>query len=497
MKKLLLILVLVLALAVAGLIVFIATFDADRYRPLVVQQITSALGRPVQLQRLALSWRGGLAIQLQGVAVEPVLRVDSLDAQVQLLPLLRKAIQVASITLTRPKIELVRDAQGQMDLLGVAAVAAPAAASGSFDSSRQGGTRSGFRPATGGAQQASVGPAAVSFRIASLRIEDGALHYVDASRTPAIELWVKQIDATISDIAPGMPMRLDVRAALAADAQNLTLNGRVTLPDSASEGMIDALAFSLNKLRVDQITPQVATGQPQLHGVLSFEFEGRVPTLVAPQVLQAVAGQGTLKVDEPRIANLNILREVFQRFSMIPSLIESLQARLPATYQAKLAATDTILAPMNLPVRLQDGVLWCDEVQMSTDTFRLAGQGSVGLDQTLTFRTRLYLEPELSAAMIQSVHELRGLANANGELEIPVAISGRAPQVAVMPDLNYVASKVIATTAVDLLEAFLKPEQESQDAPQGQEGQAPSQTHAPAPEDLLGQFLQRALQKSQ
>ena len=476
MKKLLLILVLLLALAAAGLAVFIITFDADRYRPLVVQRLTSALGRPVQLQRLALGWRGGLAIQLQGVAVEPLVRADSIDARLQLLPLLKKQVQVTSVTLTRPQIELTRDAQGHIDLLGVAAVAAPVAASG---------------------RKASMGPAAVSFAIGSLRIEDGTLHYVDGSRTPISELWVKQIDATLSDIAPGMPMRLDVRAAVASEAPNLTLTGGVTLPDSASPGIIDTLAFSVSKVRVDEITSPASPGQPQLQGVLSLEFQGRVPTLDPQQITNMVSGQGTLKLDQPRIANLNILRAVFQQLSMIPGLVEALQARLPATYQAKLDATDTVLSPINLPIRLQDGALWCDDVRMSTDTFRLVGQGTVGLDQTLAFRTRLYLEPELSAAMMQSVNELRGLANAAGELEIPVTISGKAPQVAMTPDLNYVASKLITTTAIDLLGSLLKPKEESPEAPQTPEGQAPSPVPAPAPEDLLGQFLQRALQKSQ
>jgi hypothetical protein len=78
------------------------------------------------------------------------------------------------------------------------------------------------------------------------------------------------------------------------------------------------------------------------------------------------------------------------------------------------------------------------------------------LEGTIDIRAILHIEPQLSAALIKSVNELQALADAGGQLEIPVAVQGHAPQVAVFPDLNYLASKLIVTTVQDLLGRFLQ-----------------------------------------
>ena len=160
MKKILIALGVVLTLLIVSLAVFIATFDADRYRPLVVSELQKALGRPVKLERLSLSWQGGFALQANGFALfedaqasEPLIQVESASASVRLMPLLRKELQVASIVLSRPRIHVSRNAQGQVNLLGLVAATAPAAAP---------------------SQTTPSGAAPISFQVGSLMIEEGS-----------------------------------------------------------------------------------------------------------------------------------------------------------------------------------------------------------------------------------------------------------------------------------------------------------------------------------
>jgi len=113
--------------------------------------------------------------------------------------------------------------------------------------------------------------------------------------------------------------------------------------------------------------------------------------------------------------------------------------------------------------------------------FGLGGAGRVNLDGAMNLRLILRIDPALSAAIIRDVKELQALANPTGELELPVIVQGQAPRIAVLPDLNYVASKVIVTKAVDLLGTILKKQNQEM-------GQPPQ-------DDVLGRILQRALQK--
>ncbi|MBI3083446.1 MAG: hypothetical protein HYY90_03700, partial [Candidatus Omnitrophica bacterium] len=95
----------------------------------------------------------------------------------------------------------------------------------------------------------------------------------------------------------------------------------------------------------------------------------------------------------------------------------------------------------------------------------------------------------LSAAIFRSVEELRTLANASGELEVPLAIQGQAPRVAVLPDLRYVASRIVVTTAVDLIGQLLR-----KDTPEAG-GEAGSDQAEGSPDDILGQLLKKAIRR--
>jgi hypothetical protein len=475
MKKLLLAVFVLGALLVAGVAIAIATFDADRYRPQLISQLESALGKPVKLDRIALGWHGGLAVQLQGLTIyedaerilEPSIQVDSAQALVRLWPLLRKDVQVSSVVLVHLRIRAARDAQGRINLMGLAAVASPAA----------------------GPQQATVGETPVTFNIASLRITDGALHWTDDVLRPPVDLWLRALDVTVTNIAPGQAMDVEARGALNAEAPNLRVTGRITLPNAAQPGSVEQLTLAVERVPLEQFFSSAAPGEPQLHGQLSTTVEGAVPTFDPAQVMRSLTGSGRLMLDEPKLVNLNILRAVFERLSMLPGLVERLETRLPESYRAKLTASDTVLAPMDIAMRVEHGAVRFDDVELRTDTVTLTGTGQVGLDGTLEVRSILRMDPELSVAVIQSVNELQALTNPAGELELPVVIRGRLPRVAVAPDVQYVASKVVVTKAVDLIGDLLREET----APaEGTPQEAPATPEAGAG-DLLGQFLQRAL----
>ena len=156
------------------------------------------------------------------------------------------------------------------------------------------------------------------------------------------------------------------------------------------------------------------------------------------------------------VANLNVLREVFEKLSVIPGLIQKLEATLPPEYQAKLAATETKLSPIETALRVEQGALRFENLIVQTDGFQLNAAGAVGLEGSITMRAMLRMDPVLSAAFIQRVKELQYLANASGELEIPLALQGQAPRVVVIPDVNYVAQRLLETKGQELLTNLLQ-----------------------------------------
>ena len=476
MKKLLTSLGVLIVLAAAALAIFIATFDADRFRPLLISRLSDALGRPVDIRHLALGWRGGVAIQAQGVTIgraesmpsEPLLRVDSVDAVIRLPPLLHGRVEIASVVVVRPDIRLERDPQGRLEL------PVPPSASEQIG---------GLAP-SGATVDVRGAPVSVSFQLDALRVQQGRMRWIDHAADPPTDLTLASIDAVVRHLSLEEPVDLEARAALGAEAPNLSIHARVMLPAPSRPGSIDQLKLSIDKLPLERVGLPAGRGEPQLQGMVSGVWEGRLGTLDPDGIARSASGTGRLQVADPVLKNLNVLRTIFEKFSIIPGLIQTLESRLPPDYQAKFEAADTTFAPIDLSVQLDQGWLQFDDLRVASDAFQLTGAGRIGLDGALDIRSRLRIDRPLSEALIRSVEELRALAAPSGELELPVAIAGRTSRVALLPDLNEIGSKLVVTTAVSALSHLFN----RQDQP---EPQTPGEQ--PGASDAVGGLLQRLL----
>ena len=225
---------------------------------------------------------------------------------------------------------------------------------------------------------------------------------------------------------------------------------------AAQSGSLQGMTVTIQGLPLEPLSGGDASREAHLSGTLTLTLQGEAPTLNPSEVATAVSGTGTITIANPRLRNLNVLREVFQRMSMLPGLVEKLETRLPAAYQAKLAEPDTVLAPIDVTMQMDHGVMHVPQLQLGTDVFRLSGGGTVGVDGAIRFPCVLQAEPAFSAALIQSVAELQLLANAQGEVELPLIVQGQLPRVGVVPDLNAIASKLITTKTEELLGTLLQ-----------------------------------------
>ena len=212
MKKILVAVAVLVLLLALGLAVFLATFDADRYRPVLVQKISETFGHPVRLGKISLGWRGGIALELNDLQAypgtqaegEPALRVEKTALVLQLLPLFLGSVQLGSVTLVRPAAHVVREPGGNITLEGITP------------------------PPAGGA---SAGPArAVPFLIRLLEVQDGTLQITDRSVQPPLSLAIRKADLSLRNVSLTGPISVRARLALFRADPNIRFTGLVILP---------------------------------------------------------------------------------------------------------------------------------------------------------------------------------------------------------------------------------------------------------------------------
>jgi hypothetical protein len=558
MKKIFIILIAIVLICVAGLGIFIATFNADRYRPALVEKVSQSLGVPVDLGRISLVWKNGVALRLENLTIysgpekqTASVKFQEASAVVRLGPLLRKDVQIASVIVTKPIVRLVKGANGKIEPKGVRMV-----------------------PSQGpnNAAVAKTSPGSMLFSVDSFRIENGELFFEDPTSSPPVGLVLRDLDVEIKGFSLSRPFSFKAAAAIFSPRQNLRLSGRFLIPQGSNAGSLDTFSITTNlaeldlkelshaipavasvgiqerlagdltlkinhleldskgigtmqgdltiqngrlkpastkspleniqlaafvngeDLTVKKFTADFAGGtlkasgmvkqfrtqgfsgfsfsssdldidglmpdspgqnEPKLGGRLSLSFEGQSSGLTWPQISHSLTGQGQIGLKDGALLNYNVLREVLRKISIMPGADEAIQTRLPGIYRAKMNEPSTLLRPVNMPIRILNGQIIIDQLLLQTDFLTIQGGGLFGLDKSISAKTYLQLDRDLSASLASSVPQIQLLLNAQGQIEVPVQIQGQFPRILVLPDTDFITQKVLASKAQEMVANLL------------------------------------------
>lgn len=619
MKKLVFIFLGLLILFVAALGVFLATFNADSYRPFIQQKLQEALKLPVEIGRISLGWNGGFALELEGVKVlqsenskENLVSLRKASIQVNARPLLKRELQVSSIILENPEIDFVQGGQKPIT------VSNP-------DVSTAGGASSA------GVEAAAAG--VISFFVNDVKIQGGRLRYLDASVQPAVEIAVSEIDGTVRNISLLSAMDFEGRAAVFSASQNVDFSGKLhvrsaqefeiknlkisadmramdtarilkSLPAlqtaglaqglegrleavfslmkatggklselegsargevirfktaamplyfekgsfessfslnhisirqfqgwlGSSEVVLSGLAqnlqapqpesqvdFSISRLSLAELAPPASQSAPSMEGEAAFNARVGALGKSDAEILATLGGQARLTLQNGVLRNMNVVREILNKLSMIPGVSKSLNSRLPENYQQKLNERDTFFLPVEIPVTVRDGAYFFDQALIQSELFAIRASGRGDVAGNLQGEASLVIEPQMSYAMIAGINELRTLADGQGQLQVPLILRSDRGQFSVTPNVSFIVSRLAAAKTQEVLANLLTKKNQTATDPNAPQQSAPTsplsgllgqnsqqnsfggQTRQPQQQQglgggLLGQLLSSALQ---
>ncbi len=209
MRRLGIALLVVVVLLVAAALIVPHIIDVNSYHDQIQAQLEKKLERPVSLGRMSLSLFPP-SFQVENATIgedksfntgHAFATAEKLAVSVKLLPLLRKEVEINSLELVRPHIELVRNARGEWN----------------FATLGQGGKPDATQPGT---------KPAGKFELANLQITDGQVAITDSQKHQSRAVY-DHIDLTVSDFAPNQEFALKVAAHLPGQGkQEILLDGK-------------------------------------------------------------------------------------------------------------------------------------------------------------------------------------------------------------------------------------------------------------------------------
>ena len=388
--------------------------DANRFRPVVQAQLEQTLHRPVSLGELhlqafppAIRISGFVIGQPKGlVSTQPFLQAKEVSAGIALWPLLHKEINIRTLRLQSPAVEIVRSPAGVWN----------------------------YEIGNGGP---AAGSASGTITLDELRIEDGLVAIQDQRAATPREVY-EHIDLTVKGLGPNRRGSLDGVARLNkiagvlnlhSDFENnetFTAKGTLRLKSDRSE---DALNLAYDLSREPGPAPIAIRSLTATIGRLAVSVAGSVDIRQTPAALLL-----HLQMKDAPMADLLRIAALYGA-SFPPGLKAEgmLEADVNVTgtieapvFAGKIHATRAQISAKDLaePVRASELEVDFTPDSLTTHPFTLE-TGSTRLNAQLTVNHYAGPSPQIKAALETSgarVEELLRIAKAYGVQ--PAGLSG-------------------------------------------------------------------------
>ena len=225
MRKIAIVIGIVVAVIVVAVGILLAVFNPNDYRGTIQTKLEEQLNRKVSLGNMSL---GVFPLRFKvanlSIAEDPkfnsnsaFIQAQELSVSVKLLPLLSKSVEVDSLSLERPSVELIKNAQGIWNFASLGQKS-PAAAPSS--AAPKGST------APSSSAPASASSSEQPFSLGELAINDGQVAITDVQDHRPRTVY-DHIDVKLADFAPNTPFSLEASVHLPGPGnQEVGLKGK-------------------------------------------------------------------------------------------------------------------------------------------------------------------------------------------------------------------------------------------------------------------------------
>ena len=246
------------AAAVVAYAVYNLTALITRHQNRILNQLSDALGRPVEVGAIKAEVGLGLAIEGSSLKIAddpafsntPFLTANKASFDVKFLPLLRGKVEVLSLELAQPNLRILRNAEGRMNVDSIGESPHSAAATPGESHSHW-----GLRNVFFGAVQ--------TLSVKAFGIQDGTIYFSDA-RLKGVPLQINHVNTEMNGFHTGSPFDVQVNFALFSDRPNVQFSGKMgpLLRNDVVDirGFGFDLTFKVGPVTIDNLRTLVAPG---------------------------------------------------------------------------------------------------------------------------------------------------------------------------------------------------------------------------------------------
>ena len=432
---------------------FIKNFDTNQYRSYFEKSLSDSLGIETTMGDLSLGWQDrGIGIRVKEVRLSrrkgmtPFFTTDTFFLRLNLFELFLGRIIISDFGLESPHVFLLKQKDGGINWITQLKKGAP----------KMPGKKWGNKMISG---------LAVLFLKAT--ISKGSVSYRNEASSPPVEIAMKDIEAELRNHV-GVIKSTGKGRILDEGEQNVDWEGAWKMVNQELDFEIKfrnqelrlkakALPFQSpprfqGNLNLDHFVQQKGSLTGTVSGGGDWEGAGQS----VEEIKRLLVGKGMLEIQDGAFKNINLVKSVLTRITVIPGLQEAFLGAIPPEFQPLFNAEDTPYELLQIEFQIQGGIVTFPSFLLKSEHFLVQANGTVSMESDFNLQAKLILLEPLSQYLMDRVNELSYLTNEQKRIIVPFIYHGKWPVAYPQPDLAYLGEKLIIDQGARLLERGLR-----------------------------------------
>ena len=191
-------------------------------------------------------------------------------------------------------------------------------------------------------------------------------------------------------------------------------------------------ALESQKAKAAGVVRGLLSGKLQISGKNNGDFEAIKPTL---------SGNGQAQIAQGELVGVNIGAQVFAKTQNLPVIGSLVPQSIANNHQDLFKSPNTVFQQMGLTFVIQGPRITSHDLVMKTADYALNGDGWFDMDKNIDLTARILLTQQLTREIIEQKKNVVYVANNNGQIDIPLRITGQLSKPTIIPDIGELAQR--------------------------------------------------------
>jgi hypothetical protein len=178
-----------------------------------------------------------------------------------------------------------------------------------------------------------------------------------------------------------------------------------------------------------------------IRGILDAQLQVSGKGADLDDIKPTLTGKGRAAVHDGKLVGVNLANEALKKTKGLPGIGDLVPPGVVKRHPELFNSPDTDIQNAALSFVLQGSRITTHDLVVQTPDYGMTGDGWFDMDKNIDMSAHVLLTKQFSNEIIAEKKNVVYVTNKNGQVDIPMMVSGKLPKPVVIPDIAELAQR--------------------------------------------------------